>query len=258
MVSFGWKKKIDQSVVKRSREEFEKDAKDVVDEDEIIIQNGEVDWLSLAPKRNCTVALEDSLAKAGRLKTEGGTLAEAERYWEALKKWDEALALTPKDATLYEMKAQAYLQLCEVFPAVQSASKAVQLAPTWWEAYQTLGRTHLGLGEVKLALRSFSKAFHINPSDQELWEEDLQWTLSLLRRKQTMKDQLETVVQQSRISIRTVEEESEESASESTALSDTEAESRLVQFTSGSDEKHEGEQKLRRLPGNYVQMRDTG
>jgi len=42
------------------------------------------------------------------------------------------------------------MELCEVFPAVQTAKKAVELAPTWWIAHQTLGRAYLGLGEVSL------------------------------------------------------------------------------------------------------------
>ena len=72
------------------------------------------------------------------------------RFWEAMKKWDEALQLTPDDSTLYEMKAQAFMQLCEVFPAVHAAQKAVNLNATWWVAYQTLGRAQLGMGEVLL------------------------------------------------------------------------------------------------------------
>lgn len=28
------------------------------------------------------------------------------RYWEAIKKWDEALQLTPGKSSIYEMKAQ--------------------------------------------------------------------------------------------------------------------------------------------------------
>ena len=40
------------------------------------------------------------------------------------------------------------MELCEVDPAVLSATKAAQLAPNWWVALQTLGRSHLGLGEL--------------------------------------------------------------------------------------------------------------
>jgi hypothetical protein len=44
------------------------------------------------------------------------------------------------------------MELCEVFPAVQSAKKAVEYSPTWWIAHQTLGRAYLGLGEVKMVI----------------------------------------------------------------------------------------------------------
>ncbi|XP_077863552.1 tetratricopeptide repeat protein 33-like isoform X2 [Saccoglossus kowalevskii] len=105
-------------------------------------------------------------------------------YWEALRKWDEAIELTPTNAILYEIKAQALMELNEVFPAVQMAEKAVMLSPTWWVAYQTLGRTQLGLGELQMAIISFSKALHLNPSERELWEMDLKWVCDLQKTKE--------------------------------------------------------------------------
>lgn len=30
------------------------------------------------------------------------------RHWEAIKKWDEAIQLTPDNSSLYEMKSQVY------------------------------------------------------------------------------------------------------------------------------------------------------
>ena len=50
--------------------------------------------------------LEDSRTKSKRLQEEGVLLAENERYWEAIKYWDEALQLTPDSAILHEMKSQ--------------------------------------------------------------------------------------------------------------------------------------------------------
>lgn len=172
MTSFGWKKKVGAKLTKKN-ETFTSNEEDNNDD--------EVDWLSHAPrKRRAVLLLEDSVMKSKRLKQEGCVLAEAERYWEALKKWDDAICLTPKDATLHEMKAQVYLSLHEVYPAVQSALVAVSLDPVWWEAHQTLGRTQLGLGEVQLAQRCFSKAVHLRPDQKELWEDDLKWSHSLL------------------------------------------------------------------------------
>ena len=66
---------------------------------------GDVDWL-VATKRRRLLLLEDAQAKSHRLREEGALLAENERYWEAIKYWDEAIQLTPGDAALYEMKAQ--------------------------------------------------------------------------------------------------------------------------------------------------------
>ena len=52
--------------------------------------------------------LEDSKTKSKRLQEEGVVLAKNERYWEAIKYWDEALQLTPDSAKLYEMKSQVH------------------------------------------------------------------------------------------------------------------------------------------------------
>jgi len=220
MTSFGWKRKAGQSVSRDTSTAFELNAK--ADED-IDVESGVIDWLGLqrqAAKRPC---LEDGRAKAARLREEGATLAGEERYWEALKKWDGALELTPDEAVIYEMKAQAYLALGEVYPALTAASRAVSLDPRWWPAHQTLGRTHLGLGEVRLALRCFQVAVHINPTDEELWESDLQWANTLLQRKHAMQEQRDAENEKSGATIQPLEEESSEEEEESSEEEEEEA-----------------------------------
>lgn len=174
MTSFAWKRKLGQDVCKNTVAKFCSEAKD--DEINKEISNDDV----LFRKKTTSMALEDSLLKSARLTEEGSRLAENERYWEAIKKWDEAISFTPSNEKLYEMKAQSLLQLNELHPAVQAAEQAVKFRPTWWVAYQTLGRAFLGLGEVKRAVVSFSRAVHINPADQELFQDDLGWACSLL------------------------------------------------------------------------------
>lgn len=52
-----------------------------VEDEDPEIADGTIDWLSLqASKRPKLMSLEDSVAKAHRLKADGATLAEAERY----------------------------------------------------------------------------------------------------------------------------------------------------------------------------------
>ncbi len=105
MISFGWKRKgkLNSTAVslfsKEKGEEEEKEEGSEYAEDE------EVDWLSAARKRR-VIMLEDIQTKSKRLQDEGAFLAENQRYWEAIKYWDEAIELTPSSPALHEMKSQ--------------------------------------------------------------------------------------------------------------------------------------------------------
>ena len=77
MTTFGWKRKAGEGVVRKASVAFEESAKDEELDNEVT--RGEVDWLTLAPKKRL-ISLEDAKAKSRRLRDEGGTLAEAERW----------------------------------------------------------------------------------------------------------------------------------------------------------------------------------
>ncbi|GFS13648.1 tetratricopeptide repeat protein 33 [Elysia marginata] len=176
MTSFGWKRKAGAKVSKQLTEAFSADIKDEGSD-----SDDSCDWLRPSP-RKVAFSLEDANVKSERLKLEGATLAEADRYWEALKKWEEAIQLVPNNHTILDMKAQALMAVGEVFPALQTAEKTVKILPTWWIGHQTLGRALANVGEVKMAQKSFSRAVHLNPGEPELWKEDLLWVKSLLDR----------------------------------------------------------------------------
>jgi len=178
MTSFGWKKKLSGNIKRPATKAFEENeqvGEEVVDPD--------FDWIAQA-KRQKFEALEDNKALFARLKQEGVTLAEDGKFWQAIDRWDNALAINAEDATVFEMKAQALINLHEWIVAIKSVEKSVQLRPNWWVAHQTLGRAQMGIGEVRLALRSFKIATHLNPDDKELRTDDLGWAFSLLREKQ--------------------------------------------------------------------------
>ncbi|XP_068430578.1 tetratricopeptide repeat protein 33 [Clinocottus analis] len=176
MASFGWKRKVGDKVSKSAVQQFEAAAEKP--EDGGPRPGDEVDWQH-AIKRRREILLEDCAAKSQRLKDEGSVLAEHGRHWEAIKKLDEAIQLTPDNPLLYEMKSQVLTILQEVFPAVKAAEMAVKFRPLWWEGWQTLGRAQLNLGEVDLAVRSFQVAIHLCPSERALWQEDLEWAWRL-------------------------------------------------------------------------------
>ncbi|KAL0965253.1 hypothetical protein UPYG_G00278810 [Umbra pygmaea] len=185
MASFGWKRKVGERVSKVAVQKFEAAA----DRQDGAEKEDEVDWLH-AIKRRREVLLEDCAAKSKRLKEEGAALALEGRHWEAIKRWDEAIQLTPDNYLLYEMKSQVLTILQEVFPAVQAAEMAVKLHPLWWEGWQTLGRAQLSLGEVDLAVRTFQVAVHLWPSERPLWLEDLAWARKLQQQRRSAQEQL--------------------------------------------------------------------
>lgn len=187
MASFGWKRKVGEKVSKSVVQQFQAEAEKASDHGGS--QDEEVDWLH-AIKRRREVLLEDCAAKSQRLKDEGALLAEEGRHWEAIKKWDEAIQLTPDNPLLYEMKSQVLTILQEVFPAVKAAEMAVKFRPLWWEGWQTLGRAQLNLGEVDLALRSFQVAIHLCPSERTLWQEDLVWASRLQKQNLANKEKI--------------------------------------------------------------------
>lgn len=76
MTSFGWKRKVGSSVLKEASKTFEANSKDVEDE---AFDGDDVDWISLVAKRKC-LQLEDAHSKCARLRLDGITFAEAERF----------------------------------------------------------------------------------------------------------------------------------------------------------------------------------
>ncbi|KAL3041982.1 hypothetical protein OYC64_020030 [Pagothenia borchgrevinki] len=185
MASFGWKRKVGEKVSKTAVQQFVAEAEKP--EDAGPRREDEVDWLH-AIKRRKEILLEDCAAKSKRLKEEGAELAGHGRHWEAIKKLDEAIELTPDNPLLYEMKSQVLTILQEVFPAVKAAEMAVKLRPLWWEGWQTVGRAQLNLGEVDLAVRSFQVAIHLCPSERSLWQEDLEWAWRLQKQEMATKE----------------------------------------------------------------------
>lgn len=108
MTTFGWKRK--STLSSSAAAVFTDESKIGYDPETNEVEEG-VDWLSAA-KRRRLILLEDSIAKSKRLREEGALLAENERYWEAIKYWDEAIQLTPDSAVLHEMKSQVWSQWC--------------------------------------------------------------------------------------------------------------------------------------------------
>ncbi|RWS14482.1 hypothetical protein B4U79_07271 [Dinothrombium tinctorium] len=156
-----------KSTLQNTHSAFEAQDDESEKEEEVVVKRQKLD---------CELTGEQ---KGKKLKEEGIILAENNRFWQAIDKWNQALTLLPNDETIYEMKAQSLMELNEIFPAVEAALKSVQLKCNWFVAYQTYGRALLNVGEIEKAVKSFCRAIHLNPEDGEV-RQDLEHSLTLL------------------------------------------------------------------------------
>uniref|UniRef100_A0A6A7G3I5 Tetratricopeptide repeat protein 33-like n=1 Tax=Hirondellea gigas TaxID=1518452 RepID=A0A6A7G3I5_9CRUS len=180
MQKFCWKRK--RNALKKPHSSvFSDDTND--DEDQM-------NWDDeVTSKRQKVMVLEDSTIKAARLKKEGVILAEDDKWWAAISRWNAATVLQPNDHTLHDMMAQAYMQVGEYVASIKCAEKAVAVSEMWWSGYQTLGRALMGVGEVHRAVLCFSRSLRLHPDDAHIRELDLKWAAEVLASyKQLQKD----------------------------------------------------------------------
>ncbi|XP_061555425.1 tetratricopeptide repeat protein 33 isoform X3 [Phycodurus eques] len=165
MASFGWKRKAGERVSKSAARHFEEADRERNDAD------GQVDWQQAVKRRRETL-LGDCAAESQRLKEEGTALAEQNRHREAVKKWDEAIQLTPDDPLLHEMKAQVNWRPCR---------KPQCTVPIY---------RHVTTLLFFQALRSFQVAVHLRPWERALRQDDLAWARALRRQKEAAGENL--------------------------------------------------------------------
>ena len=94
MTSFGWKRKAPGLSKQSSKTQAFDESEQVTDEGDDNTKDPDFDWITLAKKKKLE-ALEDNKTLFARLKQEGIVLAEQERFWQAINRWDNALALDP-------------------------------------------------------------------------------------------------------------------------------------------------------------------
>ena len=127
---------------------------------------------------NTVLCLEDSATLSLRYQEEGYTLAEAGRFRDAISRWQQAIDLTPQRAVLFELQAQAWIELGQAFDAVRCAEQATIIDPRWAEGHVTLARAQLNFGEIELGYASLQRAAGLAPGIDI--SKDLEWATELM------------------------------------------------------------------------------
>ncbi|MBD2353999.1 tetratricopeptide repeat protein [Tolypothrix sp. FACHB-123] len=110
-------------------------------------------WFFLMPK---------PVGDAKLLYLQGVDKYEKGDYQGAIKDFNQALEINPKDAKAYNARGDAFYQLKDYQKAQLDASKAIQFNSKDANAYYDRGFSHYQLGKYKEAIADYTKAIQLN------------------------------------------------------------------------------------------------
>lgn len=104
----------------------------------------------------------------------GHTLASLQRPGDAVRAYQRAVAIDPKQKITWHDLALAYLSLGRYGDAILAAEQALALDPAYAEAWGVRGKAYLGLRQHRQAVLSLEKAVRLDPvagkgGKEELW-----------------------------------------------------------------------------------------
>lgn len=111
---------------------------------------------------------EETLARAEELKMLGNKAMSRKDFQEAVSKYTEALALTPKNKIYLSNRAAAYSSLRDQESAIADAKAAIEIDPTFSKAYSRLGLAYYASGKPKESMEAYKKGLEVegdSPSD---------------------------------------------------------------------------------------------
>lgn len=96
---------------------------------------------------------------------QGNACFPRKEYHKAIKLYDEAIRVNPKNAIAYGNRALAHLYLTEYNEAIEDNNIAVNLDPKYAGAFRNRGDTYAELGNHQQALKDYIKAIELDPND---------------------------------------------------------------------------------------------
>jgi tetratricopeptide (TPR) repeat protein len=104
---------------------------------------------------------------AETLKAEGNQLFKDGQFKQAIRKYREAILLSPS-AALHTNRAACYIKLNKLRDAIEDCKEAIELDKTWARAYVRKAEAHLQLEEHMLAVVTLRQGLKVIPSSEEM------------------------------------------------------------------------------------------
>jgi tetratricopeptide (TPR) repeat protein len=105
----------------------------------------------------------DASAEVQTLFDEGGKLAEAGQHTEAIEKFQQALALDPKQPNILATMAESYRKLGKLDEALEAYKKAIAVNPNDGAFYTNMGVVLDKMGKSAESQEAFKKAAALSP-----------------------------------------------------------------------------------------------
>ena len=98
---------------------------------------------------------------------QGNTYFDQENYSQAIEEYNQAAAISPNTAEIYNNRGVAYLRLKDYQNALTDFTRATQLDPQSALAYRNRSLANLGLGKYDSALNDITVAIPLNPQSAD-------------------------------------------------------------------------------------------
>ncbi|CAB3368010.1 Hypothetical predicted protein [Cloeon dipterum] len=102
------------------------------------------------------------------LKEQGNACVKEEKFEEAVLHYTHALAIDPKNFSLYSNRSLAFLKMKQFFLALQDANETIKLNPGWAKGYFRKAEVQFATFHFLDALQSYRQALLLQPDDSSI------------------------------------------------------------------------------------------
>ena len=110
------------------------------------------------------------MTKSSTYKKKGGELFWEDKHLEAIKNFDNAIKVNPKDFDSWDFRGRCKYELEQYEQAVKDFDEAIELNPENYTSWDFRGRCKYFLKQYEQAVKDFDEAIELNPENYTSWD----------------------------------------------------------------------------------------